>query len=228
MRILVNKSKILGVIVALILQLLCTSLPLEASETAHYAEDEIIICYSRVEKPTALARQNSSSSLNINAEEDFIDQLVTSYKLQTSSKINLKLKQHSHFKKAQQLRKQQLKKQLAVVKLDKKLKSTSLRKLVQRLNSEKFQNENYQIEAVYPNYLYEITETVSTKPNDPQYDKQWAQTYIQPEKLWAYTKGEGIVVAVIDTGVDYTHEDLAENIWVQPLELTQGPSQLAA
>ena len=33
---------------------------------------------------------------------------------------------------------------------------------------------------------------------------------------WEFSLGEGAVVAVIDTGIDITHEDLAENIGLTP------------
>ncbi len=221
MHILVNKSRILGVIVALIMQLTYIARPVEASERADYISDEIIICYKKVEKVAQLAAETSSTDASTNPEEDFIDELVGSYKLQEDIKPNLKLKhkKHARYKKAHKLKKHKLKNEVVTVKLDHKLSKKNLQKLIYRLNREHYQNQNYQIEAVYPNYIYEISETSSSKPSDPQYDKQWALTYIQPEKLWAYTKGEGVVVAVIDTGVDYTHEDLAANIWVNTKEI---------
>jgi len=36
---------------------------------------------------------------------------------------------------------------------------------------------------------------------------------------WEYAEGEGVVVAVPDTGIDITHEDLCENIWVNKGEI---------
>ncbi len=41
------------------------------------------------------------------------------------------------------------------------------------------------------------------KPNDPRYKEQWNFRMIKAEEAWETTKGEGAVVAVIDTGVAY-------------------------
>lgn len=42
-------------------------------------------------------------------------------------------------------------------------------------------------------------------PNDPEYAKQWHLHMISMEKAWSYTKGKGVIVAVIDTGVLVKH-----------------------
>jgi subtilisin family serine protease len=59
-------------------------------------------------------------------------------------------------------------------------------------------------------------------PLDPKYPKQWAHHHemgIDLPKAWELTKGSrDIVIAVIDSGVDYLHEDLADNIWVNEKE----------
>lgn len=36
---------------------------------------------------------------------------------------------------------------------------------------------------------------------------------------WDYSRGEGAVVAVIDTGIDIEHEDIEENIWTNTAEI---------
>ncbi len=70
-------------------------------------------------------------------------------------------------------------------------------------------------EAIEPDYIYRIPEGETLKainptaepklsaqaPNDPMYSKQWNLHNINIESGWAETKGRGVTVAVIDTGV---------------------------
>ena len=41
------------------------------------------------------------------------------------------------------------------------------------------------------------------KPNDPRYGEQWNFQVVKAEEAWEITKGKGVTVAVIDTGVAY-------------------------
>ncbi|MBU4271129.1 MAG: S8 family serine peptidase [Planctomycetes bacterium] len=59
-----------------------------------------------------------------------------------------------------------------------------------------------------------------TVPTDPYYNQLWGMTAIDAPDAWTITTGSSsVVVAVIDTGVDYTHVDLAANIWTNPGEI---------
>ncbi len=61
-----------------------------------------------------------------------------------------------------------------------------------------------------PNYIMETTAT----PNDPGYDSLWAMPTIDAPNAWDITTGsEEVVVAVIDSGIDYNHPDLKDNMW---------------
>ena len=65
-------------------------------------------------------------------------------------------------------------------------------------------------------------------PNDPMFGDQWAlsnsgqsggkeKADIGALKAWLKTQGsEEVVVAVLDSGVDYAHSDLVTNIWFRP------------
>ncbi|MBT6842675.1 MAG: S8 family serine peptidase [Candidatus Melainabacteria bacterium] len=177
--------------------------PVEAEiETEEFETKELIIKYKFKQEVV-----NES-------EAEFIDQFATKFKLQDDLSQGLfsrfKKKKHAKFRKLRKLNKLKLRSQLALLKLDKVASKSELRRLVRKLNSSHFADTDYEIEAVYPNYLYETTTTVS---NDPLSHNQWSHDFIKPEQLWSITKGEGITVAVIDTGVDYTHQDLAANIW---------------
>jgi subtilisin family serine protease len=70
-------------------------------------------------------------------------------------------------------------------------------------------------------------------PDDPMFDEQWSLDNhgqnggktladISAVRAWAKTTGSSkVVVAVIDSGVDYTHQDLANNIWVRPPDVAE-------
>lgn len=56
---------------------------------------------------------------------------------------------------------------------------------------------------------------------DPLYNKQWGMVQSDVKGAWTRGKTKGsnkMIVAVIDTGVDYTHEDLWDNMWHNPGE----------
>lgn len=70
-------------------------------------------------------------------------------------------------------------------------------------------------------------------PNDPHFAEQWALNNVGQDggkagadlkalQAWSKTKGsKDVVVAVLDTGVDYTHLDLASNMWVRAAGIPQ-------
>jgi subtilisin family serine protease len=74
---------------------------------------------------------------------------------------------------------------------------------------------NPQVEAVSPNYRRRLQRL----PNDPKFAKLWGMSKISAPQAWEKTVGSpGVVLAVLDTGVDYRHEDLAANMWRNPGE----------
>ncbi|MGB5632957.1 MAG: S8 family peptidase [Waterburya sp.] len=68
------------------------------------------------------------------------------------------------------------------------------KKILQELKRSALSKDTEYIEA---NYLYRA----NAVPDDPQYNKQWNFRSINIEQAWDETKGAGITVAVIDTGV---------------------------
>lgn len=71
--------------------------------------------------------------------------------------------------------------------------------------------QNPDIEYAEPVYRRYSTFT----PNDPRFANQYHLARIEAEKAWDITTGNpNVVVAIIDSGTDYEHEDLADNIYV--------------
>lgn len=83
------------------------------------------------------------------------------------------------------------------------------------------------VEAVEPNFVISITAI----PDDPEFSQQWALSNtgqedgvpgadISATSAWDITTGDpSVVIAVIDTGVDASHPDLAANMWANPGEI---------
>lgn len=63
-------------------------------------------------------------------------------------------------------------------------------------------------------------EPQSSQGPDPLFNKQWGMQDIGVTSAWQDGLGKPeIIVAVIDTGVDYTHEDLLPNLWRNDKEI---------
>ena len=102
-----------------------------------------------------------------------------------------------------------------------KISGMSTKEAIARLKS------HQAIEYVEPDYQVSIAGT----PDDPRFDELWglnndgqtggtADADIDAVEAWDISTGSrDVVVGVIDTGIDYSHSDLASNIWVNSSEI---------
>jgi subtilisin family serine protease len=89
---------------------------------------------------------------------------------------------------------------------------------------------NPHIEYAVPSYLMQP----QSLPNDPyfssrgswgnSFDDMWALKRIKADVAWDTAQGEGVVVAVVDSGLDYNHVDIAANVWSNPAEVSGVPA----
>jgi subtilisin family serine protease len=72
-----------------------------------------------------------------------------------------------------------------------------------------------EIEAVQPNFYYHLL----AAPNDPRFGELYGMQKISAPAAWdLWTGSADTIVAVIDSGIAYNHQDLAANMWKNPGE----------
>lgn len=86
-------------------------------------------------------------------------------------------------------------------------------------------NSDPAVEFAEPEHVYQA----NLIPNDPyfsstgtwgqSYDDLWGIKKIGSASAWDTNTGTGVIVAVVDTGIDYNHPDIAPNVWINTGEI---------
>jgi len=72
------------------------------------------------------------------------------------------------------------------------------------------------VEYAEPDYLAHVL----TTPNDPRFGEQWGLPQIGAPSAWDVVTGSAdVTIAVVDSGLDTSHPDLAGQLWVNPGEI---------
>ena len=73
------------------------------------------------------------------------------------------------------------------------------------------------LQYVEPIYVVHAFETI---PNDPMFNQLYGMDQINAPAAWDdHTGNQDFIVCIIDTGLDYTHQDIASNAWNNPGEI---------
>lgn len=79
-----------------------------------------------------------------------------------------------------------------------------------------------EVEYAEPNYLvFAMADNSAVYTAEPLYGQQWGPAAINLPQLWDMPLLEGAtrpIIAILDTGIDIEHPDLAENIWTNAAE----------
>lgn len=88
-----------------------------------------------------------------------------------------------------------------------------------RSQSSSSKDDSRLFESKITSKTHKVTDEPSALFNDPAISQAWGLKKSDAARAWSVSKGSrDIIVAVIDTGIDVKHEDLANNLWRNPGE----------
>jgi len=177
-------------------------------------------------------RFGPDSSLKVNANRFVPNEIIIKFKDTAASRIDreMKIKSKSHEKMSlspslnERIKKHKIKRFERLYKKSNPARKNKRKHTTYILTLEEGQsvgeavadfNQDPDVEFAQPNHIMVLYE----EPDDPYYSSygSWGQDYydlwglrpdrLNSEKSWDISKGEDIVVAVIDTGIDYTHPE---------------------
>jgi subtilisin family serine protease len=73
------------------------------------------------------------------------------------------------------------------------------------------------VRFVEPNRRFHASSLAA--PSDPLFGRQWALRSTRAARAWPASLGDGVAVAVLDSGLDLSNPDLAGNVWTNPDEV---------
>jgi hypothetical protein len=80
-------------------------------------------------------------------------------------------------------------------------------------------SEDPRVEYAEPKYIHH-TSFAPYNPNDPLYSQQaYLQRVMAPEAWGIFRNGPRVIIGIVDSGSELTHEDLAANIYYNPAEI---------
>ena len=93
-----------------------------------------------------------------------------------------------------------------------KLKSKKKQAVIEAVN---ILTQNPNVLYAEPDYFMHL----DIIPNDPRYRVLWGIKKIKAPEAWnKFTGSANVVVGVIDSGIDYNHRDLKDNMWIDQSE----------
>lgn len=174
---------------------------------------------SRINKDQISLLVKYKNSKEVSLKSDYFHR-ISSRDLVKSSSPQTKLVKKYYSAKALKLKKELGKVKVLNYSVDNPITCRDYQRIIFALNSDPA------VEYAEPNYLI-FVEDLQAVPNDPYSlplefarntspTTQWYLNLINAYDAYDISEGDDIVVAVVDTGIDYNHPDLWNNIWVNP------------
>ncbi len=73
------------------------------------------------------------------------------------------------------------------------------------------------IDLIEPNYVISLNSQIGLDKEN-LLSKQWYLDAIRVRNAWSKAMGQGVIIGVVDTGIDWNHKDLKGRIWINPKE----------